>query len=87
MTVQTDLQVDCGWWMQEKTSLCLLHVRIGVFIVPLSLVFLGVVAAKAVDGVVPVVSYKTLAGVAVERHGHSLLQCVERNKPYKSVNA
>ncbi len=86
MTAQTDLQVACGWRTQGKPSLCLLHVRIGVFIVPLSLVFLGAVAAKAVDGVVPVVSYKTLAGVAVERHGHSLLQCVERNKPYKSVN-
>lgn len=86
MTVQTDLQVDCGWWTQGKPSLCLLRVCIGVY-VPLSLVFLGVVAAKAVDGVVPVVSYKTLAGVAVERHGHSLLQSVERNKPYKSVNA
>lgn len=73
--------------MQGKPSLCLLHVRIGVFIIPLSLVFLGAVAAKAVDGVVPVVSYKTLAGVAVERHGHSLLQCVESNRSYKSVNA
>lgn len=54
-------------------------VCIGMFIVPLSLVFLDAVAAKAVDGVVPVVSYNTLAGVAVERHGHASLQCVERN--------
>lgn len=58
-----------SWLTNVEETFTLHHAYVYcVWFVPLSLVCQGAVAAKAVDGVVPVVSYKTPAGVAVERH-------------------